>query len=668
MKKIKRPIIFLVLIAVAVRLFFFLLALLRLPVSSDEAWVGLMSLHMLKGEFPIFYWGQTYMGTQESFFDAPLIHLFGVNAFAIRIYPFICALLFVYFAYQLASRMYNNEVGIITLLLLAIPVPYLAMCSAVIPPDNYMATAMLGSWGLLLAYNLVFTKKIYRENLQYALLGFVLGYGFWNHILVVSYIIVICFFLFVKDKLILFRKKFWFFALSFAVGCLPLIWFNLTHNFATFKDVAYGTSWAGAMANFQTLFRLTLQFLVGLKVMLYGDNWNYFDLPPWLYYPYAVILAGALALVVVISFKRVWRICILSLKNVEGTSLLLVFAAASIYTFCRSGRSNWWAARYILPIMSALPILFAYGLWLIRRFSRGVFYVCVVIVLAAHIWGCGILARAWNDPKTVSWDLQLPDTKPLIEFLDKEGIKHGYAHFWISYRLTYETAEDFICAPPYNERFIQYDVPYIDEVRQADKVVYIMHPTLGLKPEFFEDRVKHISGSYRKKTLGDFTLFYDFKPPYVAEELLEEIPRGNWRVSSNYKPEDAGKVLDNDILTRWGSGAPQKPGMIFSVDLGDVYEVCKIRFELGRFVTDFPRGYKVELSTDNKNWHKALTTPDNRVGLFWEGSHPRFLIRDDFFTASFTAQRGRYLKITQIGEDPRCDWSIAELRVYSQAG
>ena len=657
----------LVLTAIAVRLFFFVLALFKLPVSSDEAWVGLMAMHMLKGEFPIFYWGQTYMGTQESFFDAPLIHIFGVNAFAIRIYPLICSLLFVYFVYKLASRMYNNEVGFITLLLLAVPVPYLAMCSAMIPPDNYMATAMLGSWALFLCYNLVFEKEIYRENWQYALLGFVLGYGFWNHILIVSYIVVICIFLFLKDKLIVFRKKIWFFAFAFASGCLPLIWFNLTHNFATFRDVAYGTSWAGAVANFETLLKLTLQFLVGLRVMWYGDNCNYTDLPPFLYYPYAVILIAVLGLVLIISFKKVWRICFLSLKNVEGTSLLLVFAAASIYTFCRSGRSNWWAARYLLPIMSALPILFAYGLWLIKRFSRSVFYPCLVVVLLAHVWGCVILARVWNDPKTVSWDLQLPDTKPLMVFLEKEGIRHGYAHFWISYRLTYETAEDFICAPPYNERFIQYDVPYIDEVRQAEKVVYIMHPTLGLKPEFFEDRVKHISGSYRKKEIGDFTLFYDFKPPYTDEALLAEIPRGNWRVSSNYKPEEADKVLDNDILTRWGSGAPQKPGMVFAIDLDGVYQVSKIRFELGRFTIDFPRGYKVELSTDNKNWQEVLTVPDNGVGLFWEGSHPRFLIRDDFFTASFPSQKARYIKITQTGQDPKFDWSIVELRVYSKS-
>ena len=38
-----------------------------------------------KGEFPVVYWGQSYMGTQESFFDAALIWMFGPGTLIIRL-------------------------------------------------------------------------------------------------------------------------------------------------------------------------------------------------------------------------------------------------------------------------------------------------------------------------------------------------------------------------------------------------------------------------------------------------------------------------------------------------------------------------------------------------------------------------------------------------------
>jgi hypothetical protein len=64
-------------VAVAWRLFFFFFALAHIPFTWDEGWPSLMALHILKGEFPVVYWGQTYMGTQESYFQAACIALLG---------------------------------------------------------------------------------------------------------------------------------------------------------------------------------------------------------------------------------------------------------------------------------------------------------------------------------------------------------------------------------------------------------------------------------------------------------------------------------------------------------------------------------------------------------------------------------------------------------------
>ena len=45
--------------------------------DADEAVVGLQAKAILHGTFPVFFPGQGYGGTQESFLTAPLIALFG---------------------------------------------------------------------------------------------------------------------------------------------------------------------------------------------------------------------------------------------------------------------------------------------------------------------------------------------------------------------------------------------------------------------------------------------------------------------------------------------------------------------------------------------------------------------------------------------------------------
>ena len=55
--------------------------------DSDEAVVGLMALHVLDGELPVFFWGQGFGGSQEAILTAPLFWAFGPSWLALRIVP-----------------------------------------------------------------------------------------------------------------------------------------------------------------------------------------------------------------------------------------------------------------------------------------------------------------------------------------------------------------------------------------------------------------------------------------------------------------------------------------------------------------------------------------------------------------------------------------------------
>src|SRR5712691_1206406 len=53
--------------------------------DADEAVVGLMTHKILHGALPVFFPGQGYGGTQESFLAAPLVAAFGLHAWTIRL-------------------------------------------------------------------------------------------------------------------------------------------------------------------------------------------------------------------------------------------------------------------------------------------------------------------------------------------------------------------------------------------------------------------------------------------------------------------------------------------------------------------------------------------------------------------------------------------------------
>jgi hypothetical protein len=61
--------------------------------NSDNALYGLMARHMLRGEFPLFTWGQDYMGTLESAVGAFFYAIFGTGYRALQLSPLLFSLL-----------------------------------------------------------------------------------------------------------------------------------------------------------------------------------------------------------------------------------------------------------------------------------------------------------------------------------------------------------------------------------------------------------------------------------------------------------------------------------------------------------------------------------------------------------------------------------------------
>lgn len=656
------------LVAILFRLVFFLFALRHIPFTWDEGWPSLMALHILKGEFPVVYWGQTYMGTQESYFQALCIALLGAKTWVIRLYPFLFGFGFVAAATLLADRLYGQRTALITLALLAVPVPYLTIGSVLIPPDNYLPMTALGTLALVLAHDLAFRENDPQRRLRKTFwLGFLLGYTFWLHILALSYMGVAGLFLFWRNPRIAFRREGWAGLVGFVIGGLPLILYNLLNGFATFRDVGGTTSWAHSWALFQVLFQHTLHFLIGTKVMYFGDNARFVPLPAALGVAVAAvwILGLALALLPILTGRAARP----TRGSIGGTVMLVVMTGAAMFLFCRGDRSASHNVRYVLPVVSALPVLLAAGLDRVLTRSRLVFGVLLAVVLTGQVWGNLTLARLWSDPVIVERDIHLPETGPVRDYLAGRGIQKAYANYWIAYRITFESREKIVCAEPYNQRFPGKPVKFLDSVQAATNVayVYVTARDKDFSAEEFEEAMPQLGIVCARTNIASFTVFHDFR--IQGEEGVVrwvEVPRTNWTVSATVNGGGAGALHDGNIWTRWSLGTVQTPGAKVTVDMGAVRTVGRMRLDLGAWPTDFPRGYRIRTSVDGVVWSAATERGPLRWNLFWRESHPAFLSqKGDYMTLPFPAVEARYVELELTGASRRFDWSIAELRLFS---
>ncbi|MFE9958895.1 DUF423 domain-containing protein [Micromonospora sp. NPDC005299] len=76
------------------------------PTNSDEATMGLAALHIARGEdFPVWFYGQAYMGTLEAYLAAPLIALAGPSVLALRLPTLALYALFLALSWRLTIRL-----------------------------------------------------------------------------------------------------------------------------------------------------------------------------------------------------------------------------------------------------------------------------------------------------------------------------------------------------------------------------------------------------------------------------------------------------------------------------------------------------------------------------------------------------------------------------------
>lgn len=613
--------------------------------DSDQAITGLMARHILQGDFPIFFWGQSHCGALESYLAAIVFYLFGSSRFLLNLTPTLVSGLFIYIFYRLVLVILGPERTLYGLGLIALGPVYLTFHS-VLARGCYIESLTLGGLILILTYSLAYSRV---EGKRYFFpLGLISGISFWIHHFAIFYIIPAALFVWLKDKRIIFKRDFLFILGGFFLGSLPFWIYNLQHNFVSF----YGRPRynANILESLYQLFWRRIPTILGVHL----DD-NTIGLIPYFSHIIGVLFAISLFFTLVERRRGLLSLLKGSLSGTNGMEIILVFFTGYILVFSLTGVAEAHTSRYLLPLYYVFIVTMTYFLYEVRRYSKILATLLFISILFSNSYGNIAFSQVFNPERAERYKIERTNDKKLLDLLKKEGVRFVYAlSHWDAYKLTFDAQEDIIFAI----LFYRGDPGYLQMVDASTNIAYLIRGE-GSRM-IFEENLNGIGGAYKKSSVGGYTVFYDFTPP--SSNLVEIKPDG-WSAIANHNNEDANKSFDRDISTRWTSFIPQKPGIFYQVDLGRIYHnVSKISFLPG-VSKEVPRGYILEVSIDGKRWEQIKVIQEYWGPFFWSGPHPFVEDKDGRVEIAFSPTDLRFFRITQTNRS-NYFWSIHEIFVY----
>ncbi len=610
-----------------------LLYLATPDLDSDQAIFGLMAMHILRGELPIFQWGYHYMGTLESFVAAPLMVVFGPSRFALDLAPTLFSMLFAYASYLFAREATGRSTGLWALALACFPACFLVW-NVVVARGGYSETLALGTLAAYFSLRALDAGDAWRRRTSLAATGFILGLAFWTHLNAVIYCVaIVLLWLIEQPKLLSFALR-WA-APPFFLASLPF-WIGSIES--RFRDLVVPPVLPPLSDRLWTFLTYRLPVVVGI----YFDNTNIATLPylAWLLVPIQLAALGVTAWLSGSSRSPRLR---------SAARLLLLLTAAFPIVYFASPFSGVNTQRYLIPLYTVLtlaPALLIHELGRSRPFP-------------ARILGCTLLAlyaiptireaRVLNPDLLAAYRQERRQEAQMFETIESLGLNAVYVDsYWDGARLTFDASERIIFATPFNDRSHQ----YLDFVDGSEHPAFLFH--YPAHTDAFVGTLKLASARYQKRIVQGFTLFSAIEGPPGGGP---EIPVAAAEASHN--TVDAGLALDHDAATRWEPLSAEQ-GMWFRVDLGREEEVAEVDV-WPRSVEEAPPGLRVEASADGENWTTIRESKDYWRYCSWIQNRP-LPTTDGWIVVRFSPIRCRWIRLSDLANRSSY-WTIDELKI-----
>lgn len=523
------PVMILILSSLAIR--WILILANKVPFNSDEAIVGLMARHILAGETPIFFYGQSYMGSLDSYLVAGAFLLFGSTVHAIRIIQSILYIIFLLISYQFSYHLFNSrKAALVThAFLAAAPVNFLLYTTVTL--GGYLESLIIGVAILLVMLKI--QEKAQQDTdhhnslIKYSLvLGILMGLGVWvlGITIIFSLTALIILFTSVRYKLSSKRQRIemiLMIVLGGIIGATPIWLYMLNQGVDSFVNELFGSAIAISQPYLtQVGMHLANLFLFGITTILgFRPPWNV----KWLILPLIPLVAGAWIYIIWRTFNQYQKVKSHLWIYIWLPSLILL--AAFILTPFGIDPSG----RYFLPVYFSLAL--TVGLWVkINEYPAKIAKWALPGIIILFNLG-GIIQSSIQSKDGITTQFA-PGTSinhaydmELINFLIKTSNTRGYSTYWVAYPIAFLSDEKIILVPalPYHENLrhtIRDDryPTYGYDVVKAEKPIYVTanNPNLDvqLAKKFGQKGVL-----WREKVIGDYHVYYDLSRKVLPQEI-----------------------------------------------------------------------------------------------------------------------------------------------------
>ncbi len=460
-------------------------------IDSDEAVGALIAHRMLHDlEWQTFLWGNVHGGTVEAIPTAVLFAVVGTGTVAAKAVPIALAGAAAVTVGVLARRLVGTTAGVLAgSALWLLPGHFVVLSTKA--RLYYGAALLLVALVMLVVARLDDRRRSgstggRAETGDLLLLGVLVGLGLWTAVFVFYAALPAGVWYAVRNRTR--WRRWWLVVPGVVVGGAPWWAFQLRYDFLSLDEtVTFESTYVERLGRYLPEL---LPRVLGLRAPGSGD-WIVGGAGLVLY----PVVVAALVVVVLRSRRR------LSLPAAVVVGYPFVWAVPS---------ASWYVAepRYGIFLAPALAVLVGAGLApLVGRVAappaRAGATLAVVLAMGGLSWWGVHGLDAWAGDRTGNWDVAAPELGPLVDVLDARDADAAYADYWISYRLSFETAEDVITTPLGHVRY----PPYARTVDEADARVIAVHAG-SLKDANLGPGLDGLGVSWERVEAGPFAVWF----------------------------------------------------------------------------------------------------------------------------------------------------------------
>jgi hypothetical protein len=622
-----------ILLGLVVRVPFWIEAL-RTPVDGDTAIVGLMARHLGQGTT---LWGQPYGSPLESWLAAPFVAALGPTTEALRLFYFLLGLGLIPAAYVLAGRL-DARAALPAAVVVACPPPYFLLLSA-LPPPLYPSVLVL--LGCVLALTLHIGHRLdgpepVRRGLL-ALLGGLAGLALWTHLMSLGVIAACAVFLLARAP----RRRVLVVAGIALLACSAPWWVRALGDPSATRIVSVSDRRQTTLSHLREVLphlHEPLGGLLGSHVPMVADDPEFIVWSPRLVAACAIFIYGAGL--------------VFAARSVHDPRVALLFGAAglTLLAFPFPLRSGPASLRFLTPLYLPVVALIAWVAFTRAPARRA--WLVVLALCGLHLAGRTRLLAAWRSADRRAAPFLLPDLGPVREALERNGIRRAYASYGPAYRLTYESGERIVASQPWNERFLHYPLPYLDEVRFAIPIAWVLTPRIPSdlpSPAEFEAALRAAGGAWRRTDLPGALVYHGFVPPYAAagEPLASAGPAGDGDLGTALVPD----VTQPTVLT-----------------LASPLPLDAVTLMAGLDGPPLLRSMDVEVSADGITFEKVAERRrrSERADLRWVNGHPQYVLDHDLLSIPLGGRTVMAVRVTPFASGDA--WRLAEVFLHPAGG